>query len=63
MFANVIEQRADAVALIRDVGAVYPTGQDPFLSGLNKLEWQLDDDAEHMRALYAPATCSVSDLA
>jgi hypothetical protein len=47
------------VALIRDVGAAYPTGRAPFLSGLNKLEWQLDDDhaerrRSRMRALHSP---------
>jgi hypothetical protein len=59
MVANIIEQRADAVALIRDVGAAYPSGRDPFLSGLNKLERRLDDDhaervRSRMRALHSP---------
>jgi Family of unknown function (DUF5995) len=44
MVADIIEARADRVALIREIGRAYPamSGSDDFRKGLNKLEWQLD---------------------
>jgi hypothetical protein len=59
MVVEILEQRADAGALVRWLGGIYPTGPDPFKSGLNKLEWQLDGEDEdrvraRMRALGLP---------
>ncbi len=44
MVADIVEARADRVALIREIGRAYPdmNGSDDFAKGLNKLEWQLD---------------------
>ena len=44
MVADIVEARADRVALIREIGRAYPamSGSDDFRKGLNKLEWQLD---------------------
>ena len=44
MVADIVEARADRVALIREIGRAYPSmsGSDDFHNGLNKLEWQLD---------------------
>jgi hypothetical protein len=59
MVVEILEQRADAGALVRWLGGIYKSGPDPYLSGLNKLEWQLDGSDEdrvraRMRALGLP---------
>lgn len=46
MVTDILEHRGDAGEVVRLIGRAYPTGPDELLSGLNKLEWQLDDDHE-----------------
>jgi hypothetical protein len=56
MVADIVEARADRVALIREIGRAYPTmnGSDDFAKGLNKLEWQLDGaDEDRIHAILA----------
>jgi hypothetical protein len=56
MVADIVEARADRVALIREIGGAYPdmNGSDDFAKGLNKLEWQLDGaDEDRIHAILA----------